>query len=390
MRRYTPTLVLGIIAVVVAGGGWAIAADDDVITACVDKHGDVRIVRQPSMCKNNERVVRIDRTGPQGPTGPKGDRGPAGPAGPAGAVGPVGAKGAEGPTGPQGPQGPPGPPAATDPDPYTAVQGTLTLADVGTFDVRGFNFGASAECGTSGGGGGACRTTFTPLTVVKGFDNLTPVLFRRLTEGRRSADAVLSIAPNGGAEYLRYRLTDVTVTGIADKAPTAMQTIELTGNTSDPRQAPELSASAGPDPAFGLPAVGRLTIGTRTEPISSVDWSATIPASSGGGGGGTGRPTLSEVSVQAPLRKGTAPSLVGDAINGRHLPTATVEVFAPGTQNVVQTYTLTDVVIAGFKAGAARPDHGPTLDLVLGWERMRQTSQDATTYCFDRARNAGC
>jgi type VI protein secretion system component Hcp len=270
------------------------------------------------------------------------------------------------------------------------VQGTLTLEDVGTFDVRGFNFSVTSDCPSpgSGSGGGACRTTFSPLTVVKGFDNLTPKLVRQLAEGRRAADAVLSIAPSG-SEYLRYRLRDVQVTGIGDKAPTAMQTIELTGS-DDPRSAPELTASAGNDPVSGVPAVGRLTIGSRTEPLTSLDWSVTAPASTSGGGGSVGPPTFREVSVQAPLRKASAPSLFEDASTARTLASATVEVFAPGTQTVVQTYELTDVQIVAFQAGAARPDRGPTVDLVLNFERMRQTSQDASFYCYDQVRTGPC
>jgi Collagen triple helix repeat (20 copies) len=96
--------------------GTARAADQ--IFACVNNgNGDVRLVGQNAICKNNETLVVWNVVGPQGPIGPQGPAGPVGatgPAGPAGATGPSGPAGPQGPLGPVGPVGPPGPAGSVD------------------------------------------------------------------------------------------------------------------------------------------------------------------------------------------------------------------------------------------------------------------------------------
>ena len=136
------TIGIGLAALVVLASSATLAAgasersSDGVITACQKSgRGFLRIVRDASACRSNERVVTWNergQDGPQGPAGPAGQAGergpmgpagaagaaglagttgPAGPAGPAGATGPAGAaglQGAQGPAGPAGPQGPAG------------------------------------------------------------------------------------------------------------------------------------------------------------------------------------------------------------------------------------------------------------------------------------------
>ena len=74
------------------------AADTEYIYGCENKKGNVRVVGDPSQCKNSETPVTWN-AGATGPQGPQGEQGPTGPQGP---------QGAQGPTGPQGPQGLPG------------------------------------------------------------------------------------------------------------------------------------------------------------------------------------------------------------------------------------------------------------------------------------------
>ena len=114
-----------------AGAG---ARADGVIVGCQKPgKGFLRVVRDASDCRRNERVVTWNERGPAGaqgaagpagapgpagPQGPKGDTGaagavgPAGPIGPAGAAGQAGPVGAAGPAGAQGPAGPQGPAGA--------------------------------------------------------------------------------------------------------------------------------------------------------------------------------------------------------------------------------------------------------------------------------------
>ena len=83
----------------------------DVILACANKQGDVRIVESHADCRRNETPVRWNVRGPEGPRGPVGPQGPQGP---------------QGPEGPQGAQGPPGP----------GFSGTQYYT-VGSADLRG-------------------------------------------------------------------------------------------------------------------------------------------------------------------------------------------------------------------------------------------------------------
>ena len=118
-------------ATALAGAG---ARADGVIVGCQKPgKGFLRVVRDASDCRRNERVVTWNERGPAGaqgaagpagapgpagPQGPKGDTGaagavgPAGPIGPAGAAGQAGPVGAAGPAGAQGPAGPQGPAGA--------------------------------------------------------------------------------------------------------------------------------------------------------------------------------------------------------------------------------------------------------------------------------------
>jgi large repetitive protein len=129
-------VIAGIVAIALAsttalaGAG---SSADGVIVACQKPgKGFLRVVRDASDCKRNERLMSWNERGPAGPAGPAGAPGPIGPAGPAG---PTGAAGAAGPPGPAGPQGPAGPPGAAS---LAALDGTAcTRFDgaAGTVDV---------------------------------------------------------------------------------------------------------------------------------------------------------------------------------------------------------------------------------------------------------------
>lgn len=86
----------------------AYAASTGIIQACVDKDGQLRILKASQTCKPKETALDWNISGPQGPKGDKGDQGPAGGPGPKGDVGPQGQPGAPGAKGDTGPQGLPG------------------------------------------------------------------------------------------------------------------------------------------------------------------------------------------------------------------------------------------------------------------------------------------
>jgi hypothetical protein len=78
------------------------AAKTDVISACVNRNGSIRIAVDDESCGRNERRISWNKqglpgaVGPIGPVGPTGADGPAGPSGPAGDQGPAGPKGEAG------------------------------------------------------------------------------------------------------------------------------------------------------------------------------------------------------------------------------------------------------------------------------------------------------
>jgi hypothetical protein len=114
MKPSAKQIVAGIviIALVLVGITSWVSARGDVIHACVNPAGQIRIVAANDACRSQETPLQWYTMGPQGPPGPKGDKGdpgPPGPAGPQGPPGPQGEEGDPGPPGPAGPQGPSGP-----------------------------------------------------------------------------------------------------------------------------------------------------------------------------------------------------------------------------------------------------------------------------------------
>jgi Collagen triple helix repeat (20 copies) len=132
-HRPSPGTVLGVLALVVATSGVAVAGvprgggDDETIMACVDEHnGKLRIVDRPWDCRRNEDLIAWNERGPAGPKGDKGEPGATGPQGPkgeTGAQGPQGETGAQGPQGETGAQGPQGETGAQGPRGETGAQG---------------------------------------------------------------------------------------------------------------------------------------------------------------------------------------------------------------------------------------------------------------------------
>ena len=95
----------------------------NIIRACVNRAGQIRIISPQHNCRWGEMLLEWSTgggaTGPTGPTGPTGAQGPTGTQGlrgNTGATGPTGAAsnvpGPTGPTGPAGAQGPTGPTGA--------------------------------------------------------------------------------------------------------------------------------------------------------------------------------------------------------------------------------------------------------------------------------------
>jgi hypothetical protein len=114
-----------------------------VIFACFDKqNGNLRVVADPSECRNSELPLTFNQTGQQGPQGIPGPQGPRGFTGATGAQGIQGIQGIQGPQGIQGLQGLQGVPGLPGLAGYEIVSGTnIAVCPAGKTVVGG---GASA------------------------------------------------------------------------------------------------------------------------------------------------------------------------------------------------------------------------------------------------------
>jgi type VI secretion system secreted protein Hcp len=150
--------------------------------------------------------------------------------GPAGPQGPAGLPAVQSPAAPQGPAGPPG--AAGAPligDTSFGISGNGQ-----TFlKIDGINGGSndkthkgqisvdsfSLDTHSSGGGGGAGKTTIQSFTITKPIDAASPLLFVGSASGKHYKEMVLSFerkAGRGQQDYLKFTFGNVLISGVAD------------------------------------------------------------------------------------------------------------------------------------------------------------------------------
>jgi hypothetical protein len=88
LGRFTPAALVGVITLLIAGGGYALASGSHSITVCVKKNGGT--VYKARQCDKHDAKLTLQNAGKKGPTGPAGQTGPTGPAGQTGPAGPTG------------------------------------------------------------------------------------------------------------------------------------------------------------------------------------------------------------------------------------------------------------------------------------------------------------
>jgi hypothetical protein len=88
LGRFTPAALVGVLMLLIAGGGYALASGSHSITVCVKKNGGT--VYKARNCDKHDAKLTLQNSGKSGATGPAGQTGPTGPAGPAGVAGPTG------------------------------------------------------------------------------------------------------------------------------------------------------------------------------------------------------------------------------------------------------------------------------------------------------------
>jgi type VI secretion system secreted protein Hcp len=179
--RATVLAVGGLVAGITVATGVAQAASSDTNTiyGCVStKDGAVRVAAEGLACGKSESPISWNQTGPAGAPGADGQPGPAG---------------RDGRDGQPGPAGPAGPAA---PEPHSTVIGTATVTGNGsfTFDITSFST-KMTNSGTThlGGGAGAGKASFEPVTLTKDVDANDPALLNALARGSHLDKVVIHL-----------------------------------------------------------------------------------------------------------------------------------------------------------------------------------------------------
>ena len=194
--RATVLAVGGLVAGITVATGVAQAAgsDTNTIYGCVSaKDGAVRVVAEGIACGKSESPISWNQTGP------------------------AGAPGAAGSAGRDGRDGQPGPAGPAAPQPHSTVIGTATIDGGGagtlTFDITSFNT-KMTNSGTThmGGGAGAGKASFEPVTLTKGVGAADSVLLNALARGAHLPKVVIHL---NGDPAETVTLEEVLVTEVS-------------------------------------------------------------------------------------------------------------------------------------------------------------------------------
>jgi hypothetical protein len=157
------------------------------------------------------------------------------------------------------------------------------------------------------------------------------------------ADGTITACAKQGSGKLRM-VASATSCGKHEQVVTWNQKGQK-GDPGPPGQQGPPGASA-PDP--GAATAGTLTVGTVTVPIHafSFDASNTTTIGSAGGGAGAGKAKVADIEVLKDIDALT-PTTLKDVFEGRHEPTVTVVLYAPGTTTPRATFIFDTVFFTG-------------------------------------------
>jgi type VI protein secretion system component Hcp len=314
------------------------------------------------------------------------------PAGPAGPAGPTGPQGPKGDTGPAGDPGAPGRDAPTPPaPPARQPAGRMLLAGVtgdgpgGSIGVRSLAWSNIVTPGAAGGGAGG-KTVFGDVVISKAPDRSSPLLFRRTATGEHSPSATVQlVAPGASAPYATYTFKDVVVKSFRIRGAGDERSEEVVLGFSSlvagsPAFAFDPTAPLAPVTA---PRVGRMTVDGVPGSID-LTLDTWLIASAGD------LPTVGPFTVSKPVDSRSA-ALFDRFRTGLHIKTVTVELLQPGSEDVYNTYVLTDVVLTGFDvAGDGRPLERIGLDAARIESTVPVPGGPAIRGCYDRKLAATC
>lgn len=367
MRRLGP--VLGLIAVVLAAGGFAFAAAGDKVLACAKKStGALRL--ENGKCKKKERRATWSVDGPAGAKGPAGAAGP---------EGDPGSPGVAGPQGPQGDRGPRGP--GPDEGKWTEVQGTATLTGHPGFPIRGLIVAGEARCGATGGGT-SCAADWPAVTLVKSFTAGSPQLYRRTVDGTHITNLTVVLDVPGTADtYLTLSWNGVKLAEIADEGPLQTVRVAVAG-------APTVTAGGAAAPPSPLPVLGDLTLDAgRTDlPLLGSAFKISNPPAGGGSGGASGKPALTDLSAVVPVDPGDVGAWFSNVNTALLHTTAALDLAGPD-----YGYDLTDLRVTSAELSVGDDAaKGPRMQVTLRYDRLKQTASGGDSYCFDISTEATC
>ncbi len=258
------------------------------------------------------------------------------------------------------------------------VGSVVTTSPAFSFPLVGFSLEATAT-GTS--------TTYH-FTFVHELDDSSPIFFESMARERWLRSFTLFVEQPGTAlHYLRLDADPVGTASVAtatERRPGAspLETITLEFGSPDD---PVWTTTGGPIPDpedFPLQQrVGTLTLGPSiTVATFGHEWSASATI---------GNPSFSPLIVTA-LLDGSSPQIQFWLTRGTHLHTVQLDLFTPGTTDVMATYQLDDVIILGAEQSASGiPGELAFNKVTLDYERIRETV-GTVTFCWDRNTNGPC
>ena len=184
------------------------AQSSDVIRACLNREGELRLIGPSDTCRPGQSLLMWNSVGPRGPAGPAGAPGPTGPMG---AVGPMGPEGAAGRDGRDGRDGTGGTPAPT-----VTLQMIISAINGGApTPIRSFQLGATnpTTIGSASGGAGSGKVTFSDLSVSKMVDAYSVQLLKASAQGTHFTDLTIQAFEVGASvPFATYLFNQVFVT----------------------------------------------------------------------------------------------------------------------------------------------------------------------------------
>ena len=258
------------------------------------------------------------------------------------------------------------------------VIGTLTLAGISPFSIRGFAETVSVAISV-GGGAGTGKPSFSDIEVIKQLDATSPILNVRLNQGAHIASADISIGEFG------VHLSDVIVTGMSvigaqsehplESLSLAFRSIEWTalGHTSTYDRAQAIGSGANPGSLafafFGASATADASLLPILDYVHSMNMPCDPFVSTGC------KVTHTPLSLLRRVDGATIDNL-GLVALGRHLPTLDLQWRTTGTE-IESRVQLSDVVGASVRISTR--DDGVLLENVdYAYSQIRWTVGSVT------------